>query len=254
MSTSEKGFYCIECMRLMRDNCNTAIRQFKQYAAKEKPIIFSSSEIKAILGGEKTQTRRVIKPQPHGRYCGIVIDCVDSIEAIRNGGPIDSIGTTSATFETIDAIPEIKYVKSRYSAGDILWVRETWLLDEFGYQFKVLDNGQISYDDGSTKWQSPMHMPRAAARLFLCVKNVYVERLQEISNKDAIAEGCTGIPCDHINADLFGGSLVCTDCMNTGWIEPPRAEFIELWNNANAKRGYGWDSNPWVEVDEFGRL
>ena len=86
-------------------------------------------------------------------------------------------------------------------------------------------------------------MPREAARLFLAVKNVRLERLQDISSDDACNEG---VEC-------------CKDCMEHGGCNLPgvcaysKQEFKELWNSINAKRGYGWDTNPWVWVIEFER-
>lgn len=91
-------------------------------------------------------------------------------------------------------------------------------------------------------------MPKAAGRLFLRVTDVRAERLWKINNEDALKEGFEGVPCSHP-----AGSNACVDCMNTGWLEPPSIGFIMLWDKLNAKRGYGWEANPWVWVYTFER-
>lgn len=95
-------------------------------------------------------------------------------------------------------------------------------------------------------------MPKEAARIWLRVVDVQLERLQDISNDEAIAEGAQGIECNHVNADSCG----CTDCMSTGWIEPPIVGFMQIWDGTIKKSEldlYGWEANPWVWVIEFER-
>lgn len=109
------------------------------------------------------------------------------------------------------------------ASGDILWVRET------------------------------VCMPKKAARIFLRVKDVHVERLQEMTVLDAINEGCSGTVCDHADALPTIG---CTECCNTGWLESPKAEFAQLWDKTIKPTDldtYGWEANPWVWVIEFER-
>ena len=169
-----------------------------------KPILFSTPMVQAILDGRKTQTRRVIK---------------------------------------IDDAPENwrkSLAGSRYKPSDILWVRETWA-DVFGkYEYRAdyseSENTYRVKRYGTTiaKWRPAIFMPRAAARIFLRVTDVRVERLQDITEDDATAEGLRiGI-----------GGAPCFSC---------RDAFAELWDKLNAKRGYGWDTNPWVWVIEFER-
>lgn len=84
------------------------------------------------------------------------------------------------------------------------------------------------------------------------VTNVRVERLKDMTDKDALKEGAQGVKCDHADLGAYG----CTDCMNTGWIEPPTVEFMYIWDSTIKKSdldSYGWDANPWVWVIEFER-
>ena len=184
-----------------------------------KPIIFSTPMVQAILAGRKTQTRRVLKPQPvidaHGMWLWKDFQWMD-------GG----LGFPASGIE--DYAP--------YKPGDILWVRETWspvqvLPKRYLYKADAENGGE---GDGlPIRWRPSIHMPREAARLFLRVKGVRVERLQNISAEDCEAEGY----------------------FETAPVEPrPRSWFSDVWDARNAKRGYGWDSNPWTWVIDFERI
>ena len=186
----------------------------------EKPIIFSGEMVNAILVGMKTQTRRVIIPQP----------------------PWGKPYFNGAVWQTETAGKMLEYQPHRI--GEVLWVRETWVASENGYVYRAVDT------NASWKWRPSAYMPRAAARIFLRVTDVRTERLRDITEDDAIAEGFEGIPCDHLGM----GSYACTDCMNTGWLEPPTVGFYETWEKLNAKLGYGCDTNPWVWVYTFERV
>lgn len=196
--------------------------------SRELPILFNTEMVRAILDGRKTCTRRIMKPQLTAHY-----------------------GT--------------QYAKPPYVPGDILYVRETWgtysknwwEADYFMYRADY-PNGATTYtySDGIVcdlpKWHPSIHMPKEAARIWLRVVDVQLERLQDISNDEAIAEGAQGIECNHVNADSCG----CTDCMNTGWIEPPIVGFMQIWDGTIKKSEldlYGWEANPWVWVIEFER-
>lgn len=185
-----------------------------------KPILFNTEMVKAILEGRKTQTRRLCKW--HGErsplQCGYH--------------------------------PPYKY-------GDILWVRETHFKDTGRYMyFANYAKDEKFYRDRQEvkiRWVPSIHMPKEAARIFLRVKTVRVERLNDIGNADAIFEGCSGTPCEHECADP---ALGCTDCLNTGWLEPPVAEFAQLWDTTIKPADipeHGWEANPWVWVIEFER-
>lgn len=215
-----------------------------------KPILFNSEMVKAILDGRKTQTRRLVKPQPvfnEGEY-GVPVRCDD-----------DSFVFQIMPYECI-------YEQGRIPpcvSGDILWVRETWsTTDKCGLYPAWPSTGTHYMYRGDSpdhelakeaRWFPSIHMPKEAARLFLRVKNVRVERLQDITVLNAINEGCCGTICNHANSDP---ALGCTDCYNTGWLEPPDAEFALLWDTTVKKADlpvYGWDANPWVWVIEFER-
>ena len=210
-----------------------------------KPILFNTEMVRAILGGRKTCTRRVIKPQweecptckyVHNEY--IYDKLAENVYCARCGYPLE---------------PERR---SPYQPGDILYVRETWERfecwncegDERGNCTKepkksVLDKtcGCYMYRatdeiSGDAKWHPSIHMPKEAARIWLKVTNVRVERLQEITEVQAQAEGC--------NSGLLTGA--CT----------ARGQFEDLWNTTIKKSDldrYGWSANPWVWIIEFER-
>ena len=130
-----------------------------------KPILFNTEMVCALLEGRKTVTRRVVKPQPEGRPVPLPADsCWPGYFAIQ--------GTE-------------RVVRPPYQHGDVLYVRETWAKNPFGggyiYPTEVAGAGQ--------KWRPSIHMPRKAARIFLRVTSVWVERLQAITEQDAKDEG-----------------------------------------------------------------
>lgn len=184
-----------------------------------KPIIFSTPMVQAILDGRKTMTRRVCRPLTKSYDCRLRRDETPYAWLNRNG------------------------YDAPYHPGDVLWVRETWHQNY---------DGSIAYKASAPPnkgWKPSIYMPREAARIFLRVTDVGVERVQDITDADAMAEGFEGVPCDHPM-----GRYACEDCMNTGYREPPTVGFAELWDRLNAKRGYGWDANPWVWVISFDRI
>mgnify|MGYP000854053807 CR=1 FL=1 len=207
-----------------------------------KPIIFSTPMVQAILDGRKTQTRRVIKPQPvkddtfEGPYW-YEPTVVNKDGELGPGKPVFGISSTDGEWG----------IKSPYQPGDILWVRETWATVSSGiieYKATYIEpytgSTEIDHIGKKITWRPSIHMPREAARIFLQVKNVRVERLQDITEEDAKAEGCH------------------ERLLNDGWKNigklTARDDFIMLWEYLNAKRGYGWDTNPWVWVIEFERI
>lgn len=167
--------------------------------SRELPILFNTEMVRAILEGRKGCTRRVVKPQPTARYGA-------------------------------------QCIKPPYQPGDILYVRETW---------KKAPNGYYYYEDWQrndiadvTKWKPSIHMPKEAARIWLKVTNVRVERLQEITSKQICREG---VEVEYPHA-LNG--------------EEKRYAFSTLWNSTIKKSDidtYGWDANPYVWIIEFER-
>lgn len=178
-----------------------------------KPILFNTEMVRAILRGQKTCTRRIMKPQPTAHY-----------------------GTLCA--------------KPPYQQGDILYVRETFIqAAAHTFWYKADDN---SWMPEGLHWKPSIHMPKEAARIWLKVTDVRVERLQDMTEEGVLKEGAQGVRCDHVAIGEHG----CTDCLNTGWIEPPIVDFIQIWDSTIKKSDldrYGWEANPWVWVIEFER-
>lgn len=187
-----------------------------------KPILFSTPMVQAIMDGRKTMTRRVVKPQP---------------AIMANSKPLD--GYSDSMIKAAGDFPTPKYKPS-----DVLWVRETWtmLIDSKG-DIECFYRADMENPTGyyKTTWRSPISMPREVARLFLRVTDVRVERVQDISTSDCEREGIAS------DIDRFNGLMT----PHHDWIV---GEFARLWDTINAKRGYGWDSNPFVWVISFERL
>lgn len=231
---------------------------------KMKPILFSTPMVQAILREEnpKTNTRRVILPQP-------VLEPWDGTPGMWKWKDCQWMdGGLGMPQSGVD-----DYAPCR--PGDVLWVRETFArhgVADFALKGKVNPEKNPEFNDGTIMgfgnyiykadeyepydntyiitWKPSIFMPKEAARIFLHVTDVRAERLQDISTEDAIAEGFEGVKCDHPNIRLG----ICTDCYNHGWLEPPTADFAQTWEALNAKRGYGWDKNPWVWVYAFRRI
>lgn len=199
---------------------------------REIPIIFNSDMVRAILAGQKTQTRRPVKVQPHG--AGSWVQHGDKW-AFPNVNPYCSARCPFG------------------QPGDLLWVRETWSqIDdtEFGGDRWIDYRATPKYPESSVhrpagwddeaentplRWRPSIHMPRWASRILLRVTAVRVERVQGISERDAVAEGCTGG-----HGSIPGYQYAATPCEHFRW----------LWD-----RIYGsWDANPWVWVIEFERV
>ena len=197
---------------------------------KEKPILFTTENVKAILGGRKTQTRRILKPQPH---------CEDSLECgIYTPALIDKDGMMyPADYQIFGAYTldgEIGWKFPYGTIGDKLWVRETWK------PYNCM--GGISYKaDGDThgKWKPSIHMFKEYARIWLRITNIKIERVQDITESDAIAEG-SQLPIENLPKS----------CQQAVWSE--RQQFSRLWDSINLKSG-SWESNPWVWVISFVR-
>lgn len=201
----------------------------------ECPILFSGPMVRAILDGRKTQTRRVIKPQPPFG-CGYEINGANSHALCRS---IDRPEVWVApTARSKDHRLPCHYGQP----GDRLWVRETFHPNlvlpiedrpagDFIYRADQT-NGVSTY---SAQWKPSIHMPRLASRITLEIIGVRIERVQEISEEDAEAEGL-----DAVHSDMG--------------VVSAREHYKELWDNLNAKRGFGWDENPWIWVLEFRRV
>jgi len=180
---------------------------------KERPILMSAPMVRALLAGTKTQTRRVVK--------GRALDWLNE----------------SGFSPSFVAHPE-NHLCPYGAPGDRLWVRETWAQNENQLSETSMDTSIVFRADGEARaldngcekaWRPSIHMPRWASRITLEINDVRVERLQEISEADALAEGITH-----------------------STLNDPRVEYRWLWESIN---GHGsWDANPWVWPITFRRI
>lgn len=222
-----------------------------------KTILFNTEMVLAILDGLKTCTRRICKDA--NEYTVPDMDFYNADRrtyAVHNFADKEQMEQLSTAERTCPICP-----------GAILYVRETvWqktghYLDVDGEtkavwcsEFKYVASDEKPETGWNYSWakRPSIHMPKEAARIWLKVTDVRVERLQSITVEGAIKEGAEGENCHHTNAGAFG----CTDCMNTGWIVPPQIEFMQIWDSTIKKSDldrYGWNANPWVWVIEFER-
>ena len=194
-----------------------------------KPILFNTKMVRAILDGRKTCTRRIIKPQPQSRLCYTFAGCNCGTWGYPSKTAHEILGDEYRYQKDITDEELKRMWNPPYHTDDILYVRETW---------KKAPNGYYYYEDWQkndiadiTKWHPSIHMPKEAARIWLKVTDVRVERLQDMTDDDAEAEGCF----DYTSTALG---------------------FPDVWDGTIKKSGidrYGWDANPWVWVIEFER-
>jgi len=243
-----------------------------------KPIIFSAPMVQAILEDRKSMTRRIIK--------------LNKYIVTQDNGLFTLFAEDSCYYDQHMEQIE-KYIKCPYGKpGDILWVRETWCNEwdnDIGFTGKYLykaDGIEVYHyaDPDKSPWKSPRYMPYKAARLFLLVKNIRVERLQDITEDDAKEEGISRL-FDNLPKGEYAlwacavgqrktqaeqpftnylwhghfGKYGTGNKQSDAWAYQYSAyksavgSFSSLWELINAKRGYGWDTNPWVWVIEFER-
>lgn len=205
-----------------------------------KPILFNGEMVRAIINGRKTVTRRIVKPKYSNthiewktdKYGRRLIELQNDVEGETHGRRED--GTT---WHKLLAYRELK---PPYHTGDILYVRETWAKlpgasskGGYAYKYKASQEGEYWSKVNGFRWHPSIHMPKEAARIFLKVTDVRIERLQDIHkdkpgpNNQIVREGF-----------LYG------------------CDFIAGWNETVSKKDldkYGWEANPWVWVIEFER-
>jgi hypothetical protein len=229
---------------------------------RERPILFSAPMVRALLDGTKTQTRRVVK-------LPAAPDRLGEWQATTIGGPDGGRTTAGDTVPHQGAIWHTRTGKTLCSPygqpGDRLWVREThapqadcwgswerWLCGaggeapilHYAADFKPFqnDNGFVIRKPFIEKWRPSIHMPRWASRIDLAVTGVRVERLQEISEADAIAEGLSPQP---------GGGWGLADGSHFHGSDP-RISYWSLWDAINGEGSA--EANPWVWCVEFKRI
>lgn len=193
--------------------------------AKERPILFSAPMVRAILDGNKTQTRRVVKLR-NGQYMppSEKADINGWRQMLRNcpyGQPVDRLWVRETFADLrgtgIEHRPDPSGPLKRYA---------------FAADHPPGSHGDEARKEFGVKWKPSIHMPRAASRITLEITGVRVERLQDVSRGDAMAEGCPF-------QNMAGGPNPCN------W-------FAGLWESINGTES--WQSNPWVWVVEFKRL
>jgi hypothetical protein len=205
---------------------------------KERPMIFSGEMVRAILENRKTQTRRIIKPQPEVLY-------VAGFGIGRSNHSSEWCGFAAGHDVPWDEW-RAKAIKScPYEIEMKLWVRETWA-NIFVPSGTTANKNIVVYRADEQlglpvpqKWNSPIRMFRWASRITLEIINVSIERLQDISEEDCIAEG--------IPQYTFARGCISDNPPD------PRWGFIELWDSINGKK-YPWESNPFVWKIEFRKV
>lgn len=209
----------------------------------DHPMLFNGDMVRALLDGRKTQTRRIIKPQPPkgvtgaGRYSN------------SRDGLLDEWSWLTGDLTDIDGWDWHTDFKVGKNNGDRIWVRETFTTtqhdkavyradatDQYGHRWHEIVPGD---PEREVLWKPSIHMPRRASRLTLHIEDARVQRLQGISEEDAIAEGCDPV---HMQPGGAYGNP------GDGWLDY-REGFRRLWESVNGKGS--WDANPWVAALTF---
>ena len=240
--------------------------------SKERGLICCAESVRGFLENRKSQTRRIIKPQPkklNERIFGFPVGQYSNVANIKNNLWVYQTKrwrpNRNSAFRQVSSPP----FKCPYGqVGDRLWVRETFVIENpeyYGYDYELPTDRPIEYHgpektqpliphyratepepnivpiddiedelDDRTRWRPSIFMSKWAARIWLEITNIRVERVQDIDENGACAEGC----------ELY------TSETNLG----PVRTFERLWDSLHAKRGFGWDKNPWVWVLEFKRI
>ena len=214
-----------------------------------KPIIFNTEMVRAILDGRKTVTRRVAFK-------------ADELREFPCSSYPDGWWFRGRVYERWEkAMKAVEGLMSlrKYRPGDTLWVRETWAEMPYGFVYRADDEEPEGWEPDD-RWRPSIHMPREVARIFLRVKDVRIDRLQQITNEDVSREGIT--------PRWYGGGCKCS-AYEPGCMEEPcenreayermcyGTPFLELWDRTIKpadRPTYGWDANPWVWVIEFERI
>lgn len=227
---------------------------------KERPILFSTPMVQAILEGRKTQTRRIV------RYNITLESDMPPKGLLENFAVYDKKGV-QYWLDGEDCPATLANGFCPYgSSGDILWVRETWNITRgwgenisgeainsvngTDYVYKATTPFRKNPDHpefGDLVWKPSIHMPKAACRLFLKITDIRVERLWDITELDAFAEGI----------DDEGDSYIEAECAQSAGVpvsagSPAQHSFANLWIRINGPDS--WDANPWVWVIEFDKI
>lgn len=207
-----------------------------------KPILFNTEMVRAILDGRKTCTRRLVRflPGENPQWTGYIRDGL----MLYNGKNEPCIR------------------KASYQPGDILYVRETWgypiaLNSDKQYVFRADEVAESGFKNDSHIWHPSIHMPKEAARIWLKVTDVRVERLQEMKPVDVIKEGAYPDCWDCLNTYGESGSQCCYGTEEQcSQCDEVMMEWEKLWTSTIKKSDldrYGWNANPYVWIIEFER-
>lgn len=237
-----------------------------------KPILFNTDMVRAIPDGRKTATRRIVKGLD-----GLNVYMAEPTEHSLESGDLNEWEFAYGFYDSHSFYDSYKEVKCPYKVGDYLYVRETFGIAGFDYEecavyieYKAGDERKESYlgpginytevilpEDkferlydsytaSEPDWRSPVSMPKEAARIFLKVTDVRVERMQDITEEQAEKEGCI---------DNYG--FIHSPDNEYSSIHTAREQFINIWNSTIPKKDldkYGWEANPWVWVIQFERV
>lgn len=218
---------------------------------KEHPMPFSGPMVRAILGGQKTQTRRI------PTMTNSTIDGDTWIKRIGeqldwSNAWVDCGRTPAGKCGPYFRVPAfsgetVHRVYCRYSVGDRLWVKETW--GEFRRRpgvpvYKADDPFALG---SSNPWRPSIHMPRWASRIILEITDIRGQRVQDITEEDAWQEGATRLPDGTLAGHYLSLQNDASPCCVREW-------FSYLWDAINAKRGFSWESNPWVWAFTFKKV
>ena len=209
------------------------------------PILFNGEMVQAILDGRKTVTRRLIKPQPKFKLCYTIAGKGNGTFGYPDKNVYKYWGEEFRLPDCISYEDMQFRWNPPYHADDILYVRETWspvFVVPRRYLYKVECK---EAENLPIKWHPSIHMPKEATRIWLKVKDVRVERLQEISEEQAKEEGA-----------IDNRGFIHSPDNEYDSIHTAKEHFKQIWNSTIKKSdldSYGWDANPWVWVIEFER-
>jgi len=212
---------------------------------RERPILFSAPMVRAVIEGRKTQTRRCIK-LTNGVFMQHDFWPSDHQKAPFEGNwPVKIYDTGEEAVRCPYGIP-----------GDRLWVRETFAPHPQSNE-TVFYKATVDIEKGFPVWSGPwrpsIYMPRWASRILLEITDVSVQRVQEISEEDAEAEGIERSKWEY-SCTPYKNYMRGADGYSQMDHSAPTASFMSLWDSINAKRGFGWAENPWVWAISFRRL
>lgn len=233
-------------------------------APKQRPILFSGPMVRAILDGRKSVTRRVVKPQPvddHDAEPGSIVWHYGELRRCREPYGFQERLTGRLVAEARVPCPygqpgDLLYVREKTQLqfiDEAYWTR--YAADHEGDPIDDMDDVTLSWVENAkwttaepgvsvTPWRPSILVPKSLARIWLRVTDVSVERVQDITETDARAEGVEPVACEP--ASIVFGTWKARHRY--------RDAFADLWDSLNAKRGYPWESNPWVWRVAFERV